>query len=242
MLFAYFSNLQATLFVGILMQTQAPQAPTPPPSPSVVITGAPSSGTITIPMTGRDLAVLKARREELSNQLVSVDGRRSKLINQLNTLSAAGDETAKKGLEDRLALLDKRQLQLESDLAETGQQLSSVPAGMFATTSAAPVFAGFSSGQALALSIVFTVCVLGPLATGFARTLWKRSSKPALPPGVFNEATQRLERLEGAVDAIAVEIERISEGQRFVTKLLSENQPAPMLGAGQRSGEPVRSG
>ncbi len=192
-------------------------------------------------MTGRDVAVLKSRREELSNQLQSVDGRRSKLINQLQS-SAAGDETAKKGLEDRLALLDKRQLQLESDLAETGRALSSVPAGLFATTSAAPVFAGLGPGQVLALSIVSVIFVLAPLAIGFARTLWKRSNRPAQPPAIFNEAAQRLERLEAAVDTIAVEIERISEGQRFVTKLLSESQPAPMLGAGQRSAESVRSG
>jgi hypothetical protein len=32
----------------------------------------------------------------------------------------------------------------------------------------------------------------------------------------------RLERMEHAVDAIAIEIERISEGQRFTTRLLSE--------------------
>ena len=226
------------------MQPQeAPQAPTPPTRPVVVIEGAPESGTITIPMTPRDLAALKARREQLSDQLVSVDSRRSKLINQLNTLSASGgEETAKKGLVDRIALLDKRQLQLESDLAETGQQLSGVSAGLLATSSAGPVFAGFSSGQALALSIVFTVCVLGPLAAGFARSLWKRANKPIQLPAVFNETAQRLERLEGAVDAIAIEIERISEGQRFVTRLLSEGQPAQRLGAGQHSAEPVRSG
>ena len=35
-------------------------------------------------------------------------------------------------------------------------------------------------------------------------------------------ADSRLSRLEQAVDAIAVEVERISEGQRFTTKLLSE--------------------
>jgi hypothetical protein len=35
-------------------------------------------------------------------------------------------------------------------------------------------------------------------------------------------ADQRLARLEEAVDSIALEIERISEGQRFTTKLLSE--------------------
>lgn len=47
-------------------------------------------------------------------------------------------------------------------------------------------------------------------------------------------ANDRLARLEQAVDAIAVEIERISEGQRFTTRLLSEQsrrlpEPAPRL-------------
>src|SRR4030088_2889085 len=38
----------------------------------------------------------------------------------------------------------------------------------------------------------------------------------------------RLARIEQAVDAIALEVERISEGQRFTTKLLSEhNQMLP---------------
>lgn len=36
------------------------------------------------------------------------------------------------------------------------------------------------------------------------------------------EANARLSRLEHAVDAIAVEVERISEGQRFTTRLLSD--------------------
>jgi hypothetical protein len=77
---------------------------------------------------------------------------------------------------------------------------------------------------------------------GFARTLWKRAAKPALPPAALTETAQRLERLESSIDAIAVEIERISEGQRFVTKLLSEGQAVPSLGAGQRSPDVVRSG
>ena len=33
---------------------------------------------------------------------------------------------------------------------------------------------------------------------------------------------ERMTRLENAIDAIAVEMERIGEGQRFVTKLLAE--------------------
>ena len=39
---------------------------------------------------------------------------------------------------------------------------------------------------------------------------------------------QRLERVEQAVESIAVEVERISEGQRYVTKLLSDRaKPLP---------------
>lgn len=34
----------------------------------------------------------------------------------------------------------------------------------------------------------------------------------------------RLTRIEQAVDAVAVEVERISEAQRFTTKLLSDQQ------------------
>jgi hypothetical protein len=36
---------------------------------------------------------------------------------------------------------------------------------------------------------------------------------------------QRLARVEQAVESIAIEIERISEGQRYVTKLLNERTP-----------------
>lgn len=38
----------------------------------------------------------------------------------------------------------------------------------------------------------------------------------------------RLARIEQAVEAVAIEMERVSEGQRFVTRLLAE-RAAPML-------------
>jgi hypothetical protein len=48
----------------------------------------------------------------------------------------------------------------------------------------------------------------------------------------------RFERMEQAVESIAIEMERVSEGQRFVTKLLSERAPPQreQLPPGQRSG------
>ena len=38
---------------------------------------------------------------------------------------------------------------------------------------------------------------------------------------------QRLSHIETAVESIATEVERISEGQRFTSKLLAERQGAP---------------
>ena len=45
----------------------------------------------------------------------------------------------------------------------------------------------------------------------------------ASPGGEVTIGDERLTHLENAVDAIAVELERIGEGQRFVTKLLAES-------------------
>jgi hypothetical protein len=225
-----------------------PQAPaTAPPAtsapkgdnPFVLTVGPQGAATFSLapPRTAQDVEALKARREELSNQLQSVDGRRSKLMSQLRSTS---DPVAVKGLESRLALLDARQLQLESDLATTGQMLSSASAGLVASTSDAPRFGGFSNNQTMALSVLGIIFIAFPLATGLAKAMWRRSNKAAIPPQALTETAQRLERLESSVDAIAIEIERISEGQRFVTKLLSEGQSAPALGAGAAA-ETVRA-
>src|SRR6266516_3593649 len=213
------------------MQTPDQQEAPRPSTPAVIVPGPQGPQTITLqaPRTARELDALKARRDELSSQLRSVDGRRSRLLSELRQTS---DPTATKGLENRLALLDARQLQLESDIQLTGQQLSSAAAGLITSTSDAPVFGGFGSKLVMAMSILSIIFIFFPLATGIGRAIFKRSARPGPPPVVFTETAQRLERLEASVDAIAVEIERVSEGQPFVTKLLAESQPAPVLGAG----------
>ncbi len=50
------------------------------------------------------------------------------------------------------------------------------------------------------------------------------------PARLSDETGQRLARIEQAVDAIAVEVERISEGQRFTNRLMAERAPAPLPG------------
>ncbi|HEX5409157.1 MAG TPA: hypothetical protein VFW89_05240 [Gemmatimonadaceae bacterium] len=50
---------------------------------------------------------------------------------------------------------------------------------------------------------------------------------------------ERLARIEQVVEATAIEVERISEGQRFTTKLLSERQPVPLAHGAIRAPEQI---
>lgn len=69
---------------------------------------------------------------------------------------------------------------------------------------------------------VAAIIIFLPLARAFARRMDRRSAAPQIPP----EVSAQLNQLNQAVDAIALEVERISEGQRFTTRLLTEQREA----------------
>ncbi len=72
---------------------------------------------------------------------------------------------------------------------------------------------------------IIAICL--PIARAYAARLGRMPVTTTLP----HEATARLERMEQAIDSIAVEVERISEGQRFTTKLLTERSASPAVPA-----------
>ena len=62
------------------------------------------------------------------------------------------------------------------------------------------------------------------IATSVLKYAELHAKRPdTVPPAV----DARLERIEHAMDAIAIEVERISEAQRFTTKLLAERTSEP---------------
>ena len=69
---------------------------------------------------------------------------------------------------------------------------------------------------------VAAIIILLPLARAFARRMDRRGGAPQIPA----EVSDQLEHLNRAVDAIALEVERISEGQRFTTRLLTDQREA----------------
>jgi hypothetical protein len=85
--------------------------------------------------------------------------------------------------------------------------------------------------QAVDISIAFFVMVafiiVGlPLARAFARRMDRRSE-----PAAASEIAPRLDRIEQAVEAIAIEIERVSEGQRYTTKAIADLRGLPSSNA-----------
>ena len=55
--------------------------------------------------------------------------------------------------------------------------------------------------------------------------MWMRARGQSRPLPALQPIENRLARIEQAIDTMALEMERVSEGQRFVTKLLAERRP-----------------
>lgn len=205
-------------------QTPSPTA-SPTPTPVIAVPGTAPIALPAAPRTVAELNGLKARRSELSTQLSSSAGRRDKLAKELNRTQPG---PARTGLEQRVGVLDQRIVQIETDIAETGRQLATTQAGILSTTAEQTSFGGLSRREVRSISSLFILFVLAPMAFAAARNMWKRGSRPApTPPDV--EHARKMEQLQQSVDTIAVEMERVSEGQRFVTKLLSEQTKMPAI-------------
>ena len=207
------------------------QTPAAPAAPGVtIVTPSALAGP---PRTAAELRALKARRAELSEQVSSATNRRNEIARQLRT--ATGADRA--GLEQRLAVLDGRIARLESEIDQTGQLLIAAPTTLMTQQDPVGNLGPTISMNAVPIIIVFTIFVLCPIALAAARAIWKRGSQPR--PVTDRDTTARLERMEQAMDAIAIEIERVSEGQRFVTRLLADGKtalPIPVAQQGEKVG------
>ena len=71
---------------------------------------------------------------------------------------------------------------------------------------------------------------IGAIALGIPiiRALTRRFvDRPPVAPAISADVENRLERIEQAVEAVAIEVERISESQRYLTKLMAEPRALP---------------
>jgi len=96
--------------------------------------------------------------------------------------------------------------------------------------------------QAVTISIAFLVtcafvAVGIPIARAWGRWLDRRGHAPR---GDSSQTDDRLQRIEQAIEAVAIEVERVSEGQRYTNRSISELRGLPAPNAGQAWPLPAR--
>jgi len=157
-------------------------------------------------------------QRELRNQRSTLDGQRRDLQLQLQRSSNA---VVTKGIEARLVALDARQADLDKQLAAADAQVATaaaIPGVVVEPQSNRPDI----PPEAVMLGTFGMMMVLLiPVSIGYARRLWRRSDPPA-PAQIPAELFDRMASIERGVEAVAIEVERIGEGQRFVSQLLGD--------------------
>jgi len=191
----------------------ATPAPPPPPPPATAIQDA-DLGTLQ-----GQLANLRAEQAGLQAQW---RGLKSQLDNMLR------NNPARPGVQQQWADVGVQLARVEGDIAALDTRIAlkqGRPVGVSGVVVRQPW-----NNPALVFSSVSVVSLvmLLPISIAWAKRIGRRAPAPAPFP---SDVTARLERIEQAVDTIAIEVERVSEGQRFVTKIMVERPSNPSTAA-----------
>ncbi len=200
------------------MQEQ-PLPPLSPPSGEAVI----ATHTATQASALDPVAVLqgfRAQRRELQAQLSSLDDMRRELGRELSREPQV--EAQRAGTEKRLADVNARITVTDAQIAAADAQVAAATAVPGATVEPPPVDVQRSGADEdiFAMSLVFLFVLFLPIVIAYSRRIWRRSA--AAVTSLPGDVLERFGRLEQSVDAVAVEVERIGEGQRFITRVLSD--------------------
>lgn len=177
----------------------------------------------------------RAQRRELTNQLEDLESTRDDISSTLMGLPASSSQRAV--LETRLTDINKRISVVDEMLATNSTALAQAAAVPGAIVQPPRVVQQGPPEEVYIVGTIFMVIVLLPLSIALARRIWRRSvtAVTSFP----SELVDRLSRMEHAIEATSIEVERIGEGQRFLTRLFTEGEQAHALPSG-KSGTAAR--
>ena len=181
---------------------------------------------------------LREREGKLSGEVARMEAQRPVMEKQVRD---AGSSPFGMAYQQGLAQLDVQLAGARAELAAVQKELAK-----FATPQAQETFTTLppmlpperglldkiDPNAVTAAFILLALGVIMPLSIGLARRLGRRPSAPA--PSVAPEViVARLDRMDQALDAIAIEMERVAESQRFMAKMMAENAVKPVETAAQ---------
>ena len=195
----------------------------------------PLPGARTAPSPSAIYEGFRAQRRELNNQLDDLQSTRREITSQMEDVSAGAPERA--ALEARMKDIDGQIANVDKLLASNAVQLSQAAGIPGAVVEPPRIVRTGPPEEAYVVGTIFMVIALLPLSIAFARRIWRRSA--AVVTSFPREIAERLERMEHGIEATSVEVERIGEGQRFLTRLFTEGEGARAIGSG--AAQPLQS-
>lgn len=210
-----------------MIQAQPQSAPVAPKAPTTPVAGQ-AIGARSAPSASAIYEGFRAQRRELTSQLDELEGTRREITSQLEDLPTGSLDRAP--LETRMTDIDARIKAVDQMLAANATQVSQAAGIPGAIVEPPRIIQEGPPPEAYVLGGMFMVIVLLPISIAFARRIWRRSA--ATVTAFPREMMDRLLRMEQSIEATAVEVERIGEGQRFLTRLFTEGEGGRTIGAG----------
>lgn len=218
---------------------ETPIQPAPPAPPRTELS-APEF-TAQIPQAGGSPRAVyqaaQAKREVLGEYMSRLLNRRNNVAERLGNPRI--DPAEKQALEDHLKELNTRIIDMEKQLHRADAEVATAAGIPGATTSEPRPIRDGPPEEVAIIGTTFAGIAMVIVAIAFARRLWKGAARVVSQIPAALEA--RLTRFEQSIDTIAIEVERVSEGQRFLTRVLSE-QNAHAIGAGPAQPIETRAG
>lgn len=205
--------------------------------------------TVQVPKTPAELTALRARRDELSSQLQALTDRRVALVNErANASSFSGNQSIVADLSTQIADVSARLKRIELEKLSMDDAINAaLRQGVSGSRTIVepteptvievppmPMIEGFGSAPQLHYERLMIAEAVGFLLLGFVLWRWGIRRGRRQDSGAQGDS-----QLRQAVDAIAIEVERISENQRYVTKLLAEQNQASPISRPQSEAERV---
>jgi hypothetical protein len=172
------------------------------------------------------LEELEGRVTALRLKVNNLEARRNQVVEQYIRATGVERERLTKAMGDAQHDLAAAQIELDMTNRRYERVLAQsrpAPEAKIATVAPPPQRSLLTPSQVEDAGVGLFLLML-PLALALARRIWVRTGRPPAAVGV--ESGPRLQRIEQAVESIAIEVERIGEAQRFTTKLLAEREHA----------------
>ncbi len=207
------------------MQQNQPAIPAPA-TPAPANTIAPQALAVPVsPATAQEMyEAMRTQRRVIEDQLQSQLSDRDEIVGPLRAGAVTGAD--RDGMEARLRTTDARITELQGQLARAEAQ-EAAAAGLPGATTDSPQEQRqelYQGAMAVGSMLLFVFAI--PMSIAWARRAWRKNAVTiVLPP----ELTNRLDAIERSVETTAIEVERIGEGQRFVTQLMAARSDAGAL-------------